>query len=179
MCPNRDWFTTYKAIEGASVLMGNNAVCKIVGIGTIRIKCHDEIVRTLTDVRHIPDLKKNLISLSTLDSIGCSYTGGGGALKVSKGLLVVMKGNNVNNIYVLQGSTMTGFERVMVSLRDDLHVLAGGIFRGRKESCSRLKNFCMARSNRYKRFARFMLGHDMLIRKEYFTYSGLELKEPW
>ncbi|KAJ4976637.1 hypothetical protein NE237_001743 [Protea cynaroides] len=119
MCPNRDWFTTYKAIEGASVLMGNNVVCKIVGIGTVRIKCHDGIVRTLTDVRHIPDLKKNLISLSTLNSIGCSYTGGGGALKVSKGSLVVMKGNKVNNLYVLQGSTVTGSADVSSSSDSD------------------------------------------------------------
>ncbi|KAJ4967885.1 hypothetical protein NE237_014586 [Protea cynaroides] len=119
MCPNRDWFTTYKVIEGASVLVGNNAVCKIVGIGTVRIKCHDGIVRTLTDVRHIPDLKKNLISLSTLDSIGCSYTGGGGALKVYKGSLVVMKGNKVNSLYVLQGSTVTGSADVSSSSDSD------------------------------------------------------------
>ncbi|XP_020250324.1 uncharacterized protein LOC109827718 [Asparagus officinalis] len=108
MCPNKDWFTTYRSISGGSVLMGNNAVCRTVGIGTVRIRYHDEIVRTLSDMRHIPDLKKNLISLSSLDSIGCSYTGEGGALRVTKGSLVVMKGSKVNSLYVLQGSTVTG-----------------------------------------------------------------------
>jgi hypothetical protein len=41
--------------------MGNGVTCKIVDIGTIRIRMHDGIVRPLTNVRHIPDLKKNLI----------------------------------------------------------------------------------------------------------------------
>ena len=35
MSPNRDWFTTYQPINGGKVLMGNNIVCKVVGIGTI------------------------------------------------------------------------------------------------------------------------------------------------
>ena len=108
MCPNREWFTTYEKINGGSVLMGNDAVCRVMGIGTVRIKCHDKVVRTLTEVRHIPDLKRNLISLSSLDSIGCMYSGGGGVLKVSKGNLVVMKGSKVNHLYHLQGSTVMG-----------------------------------------------------------------------
>jgi len=73
MCPNRDWFTTYQPIEGGVVLMGNNMSCKVVGICSIRIKMNDGVLRTLTNVRHISDLKKNLISLGTLDSQGCKY----------------------------------------------------------------------------------------------------------
>jgi hypothetical protein len=65
MSHKRDWFTTYDSVNGGSVLMGNNVACKIIGIGTIKIRMHDGIVRTLTNVRHIPDLKKNLISLGT------------------------------------------------------------------------------------------------------------------
>ena len=38
--------------------MGNNITCKVVGIGTVRIKMYDGVVRTLSDVRHVPDLKK-------------------------------------------------------------------------------------------------------------------------
>ncbi|GJW75669.1 hypothetical protein Tco_0135039 [Tanacetum coccineum] len=52
---------------------------------------HDGVVRTLTDVRHVPDLKKNLISLGVLDSKGFKYTSENGVLRVSKGDLVVMK----------------------------------------------------------------------------------------
>lgn len=45
----------------------------------------------LTDVRHVHDQKKNLISLGTLDATGYKYTGEGEVLNVSKGTLVVIK----------------------------------------------------------------------------------------
>jgi len=51
----------------------------------------DGIVRTLTKVRHVPKLKNNLISLGFLDSRGYKCTCQGGALKVAKGILMVMK----------------------------------------------------------------------------------------
>jgi hypothetical protein len=76
--------------------MGNNIACKIVGICIIRIRMHDGIV-----------LKKNLISLGTLDSIGYKYFGEGGVIWVSKGSLVIMKGTKVDGHYFLQGSTVT------------------------------------------------------------------------
>jgi len=61
ICPHRDWFVTYQPIDGGNVLMGNNMPCKTIGTGSIKIRMHDGIVRTLSNVRHVPDLKKNLI----------------------------------------------------------------------------------------------------------------------
>jgi hypothetical protein len=77
-------------------------------MGTIRIRMHDGIVRTLKNIQHIPDLKKNLISLGTLDSLGYKYSGEGGVIRVSKCPLVMMQGNKVDGLYFLQGSTVTG-----------------------------------------------------------------------
>ena len=79
------------------------------------------VVRTLGDVRHIPNLKRNLISLSTLDAKGYKYTREGGILKVSKGALVVMKGQKKSaGLYVLQGSAVSGDAAVVTpSLSDD------------------------------------------------------------
>ncbi|KAG6388780.1 hypothetical protein SASPL_150216 [Salvia splendens] len=51
----------------------------------------DCIIRTLTNVRHVPDLKRNLVSLGTLDAQGCRFSAEGGVLKITKGALVVMK----------------------------------------------------------------------------------------
>jgi len=65
--------------------MANNAQCNVTGIGTVKIKTHDGVVRTLSNVRHVPDLKRNLILLGTLESKGCKYSAEGGVLKVSKG----------------------------------------------------------------------------------------------
>ena len=73
MTSNKDWFNTYKSVNFGFVLMGNDASCKVAGIGNIKIKMFDGVVRTLCDVRHVLDLRKNLISLGTLDCNGFSY----------------------------------------------------------------------------------------------------------
>lgn len=66
--------------------MGNNATCKIVGKGTIQIKMHDNVVRTLIDILYVSDLKKQLTSLETLHDNGCKYTAKSLVIKVSKGV---------------------------------------------------------------------------------------------
>ena len=111
MCPHRDWFHSYVRESGV-VLMGNSDPCKIFGVGSIRIKMHDGVVRTLTNVRHVPDLKQNLISLGTLEEKGCRYSAVGGVLKVSRGALVLLKAKRSNSLYVLMGSTVTGYPAV-------------------------------------------------------------------
>ena len=96
-------------MSNVAVLMGNDASCKIVGVGTVRIKMFDVIVRMLANVKHVQYLKRNLILLSTLDSKGYKYTDEGGALKVSNVALIVMKGQKrTANLYILQGTTITG-----------------------------------------------------------------------
>ena len=89
--------------------MGNDASCKVAGIGNIKIKMFDGVVRMLCDVRHIPDLRKNLISLGTLNYNGFSYKSTSGVMKVSKGAMTVMKGQKLaGNIYKLLGTTIVG-----------------------------------------------------------------------
>ena len=107
MSPNRDWFTTYEPTNGGLVLMGNDAQCKVVGKGTITFKIHDGVTRTLTGVRHVPDLKRNLISLGTLESLGCKYTAESRVLKVSKGALVLLKAIRSGSLYILHRTTIT------------------------------------------------------------------------
>ena len=51
----------------------------------------DGVVRTLCDVRHVPKVEKNLISLDTLNSNSYGYKSEGGVMKVTKGTIVVMK----------------------------------------------------------------------------------------
>lgn len=63
--------------------MINGASCKFASIHTIRIKILDRIVRTL--LKHVPNLMRNLFSLSTVDTKKYKYNGEGGALKFSKG----------------------------------------------------------------------------------------------
>jgi len=73
------------------------------------IKMHDGIVRTLTEVMNVLELRNFLISLgSTLDAIGCCYKVDGGVIRVTERSLVMMNGVKKNSLYMLQGSTMTG-----------------------------------------------------------------------
>ena len=89
--------------------IGDDNPCDIVGISSVQIKTHDGMIRTLKNVRHIPGMKRNLFSLSTLDKEGLKYTGSGGVVKVSKDSLVCLLGDlNASNLYVLKGSTVHG-----------------------------------------------------------------------
>jgi hypothetical protein len=117
MCLHRNWFSTYQSIDDNVVFMGNDISCKIVGIGSIRVKMYDGTIRTLTDVRHVPELRKNLIYLGVLDSGGYKCTVQGGVLKVFKGILVVMKDKRIENLYKLEGSTETNQATIVYPLR--------------------------------------------------------------
>jgi hypothetical protein len=122
MCPYRDWFNTLDSTTAAGSVLGfDNSQCKIEGIGSIRIKMSDGTIRTLTDVRYIPKMKRNLISLSALDAKGYKYSGGDNVLKVTKGSLIVMKGDLslTNGLYYLRGSTVSGNATPVVSNNSD------------------------------------------------------------
>ena len=92
MIPNKPWFEKFTKLQGGSVLLGNNKPCKIQGIGSIRLKLHDGIEKIIQDVRFVPDLKRNLISLGELDRKGCLFRGENGTLEVIKDSRIVMKG---------------------------------------------------------------------------------------
>uniref|UniRef100_A0A2N9FA25 Integrase catalytic domain-containing protein n=1 Tax=Fagus sylvatica TaxID=28930 RepID=A0A2N9FA25_FAGSY len=118
--PHRNWFDTYRSINCGSVRMGNDATCTIIGMGTIKIKMSDGVVRTLEEVRHIPDMRKNLISLGTLDSKGYSYKSENEIMKVSKGAMVVMTGQKISsNVYKLLGNTILGGVAAVAESEDD------------------------------------------------------------
>ncbi|KAI9152983.1 hypothetical protein LWI28_004029 [Acer negundo] len=45
MCANKEWFDTYAERSCEEVLMVDDSLCKIQGIGSVKIRMHDEIVR--------------------------------------------------------------------------------------------------------------------------------------
>lgn len=108
MTPNKAWFEDLKEEDGGVVLLGNNKPCKVKGIGSVRIRFHSGAEKVLTNVRYIPELKRNLISLGMLDELGYLVKIEAGMIKVLKGSLLVMKGVRKNGIYSLLGSTVIG-----------------------------------------------------------------------
>ncbi|KAG8491520.1 hypothetical protein CXB51_014863 [Gossypium anomalum] len=107
ICPNREWFSTYSSVEGGVVHMGNDSSSKVIGVVTVKVRIHDGTIRTLSDVRYVPDLRKNLISLSILDLKGCKINIESSGIKVSRGALVLLKGKRTGSLYILEGFTVT------------------------------------------------------------------------
>ncbi|KAH0746482.1 hypothetical protein KY285_008139 [Solanum tuberosum] len=128
--PNKSYETS-----GGTVLMGNNATCKIVGIGSVHVRYHDGIVRTIIEVRHVPvdtgvtspDLKKNLISLGTLDKQGYKYMSERGTMKVTKGSLVMLKAKLGDGLYTLAGTTIISSKSRKRSASSMASTLAGEV----------------------------------------------------
>jgi len=57
----------------------------------VKVKIYDDIIHTFDNVRHVPSLKKKLISLGTLDANGYTYSSGGLKLKICNGSIVIMR----------------------------------------------------------------------------------------
>ena len=108
MCLKKEWFYNLDESVRGSVLMGNDEACEILGMGKIKLKLHDGTVRNLIEVRYIPNLKKNLISVGFLESKGFKITMKNGILKVSYGAFVALRAARKRNMYFLDGSTIVG-----------------------------------------------------------------------
>lgn len=92
MCLVKGYFTEFHDFDGDRVMMGNNVVCKIIGIGNIRLKLYDGTIKELKQVRFVLDLKRNLISLGMLDQMGYSVRIEYGKMVIIKGTETIMKG---------------------------------------------------------------------------------------
>ena len=83
MCKDREMLSTYAACEKL-VRMANNTVNRVIGKGIVQFRMADMMSLTLIEVRHVPSLGKNLISIGMLDLKGCSFEASGGTLRVFK-----------------------------------------------------------------------------------------------
>jgi hypothetical protein len=119
MCLHRHWFFTYQSIDDGIVYMGNGISYKVVGIGSIRIKMFDGTVKILTDVRHVHELRKNLISLGVLDTRGYKSIVKGGFMKVYKGILLVFKAKKIGNMFLLEGKIESDHARTVSENESD------------------------------------------------------------
>jgi len=57
ICPRREWFSSLEKLDSGVVIIGNDAACQLIEIGTVRIKMFDGVVRDLTDVRYVSQMK--------------------------------------------------------------------------------------------------------------------------
>ena len=59
---------------------GDGHACQIEGIDMVHIKLFDGMISELKDVRYVPQLKKNLITIGALEAQGLRGTLGEGML---------------------------------------------------------------------------------------------------
>ena len=121
MTGNYSWFSSFTKIEnGGDVSFGDNSKGKIIEIGNVSLRLHDGSTRVINQVRHVPDLKMNLISLGMLDQIGCKIRLESGQLWVLNGSNLVMKGTRRNGVYILDGEVISGEVGVSKKSTEDI-----------------------------------------------------------
>ncbi|CAJ2654735.1 unnamed protein product [Trifolium pratense] len=98
--PRSDFFSSYTIGDFGTVKMGNEGVCKIVGMGDVWVETSIGCKLQLKNVRHVPDIRLNVISVKALDIEGYhTYFGGDGICKITKGSLVVAKEQSPTSLY--------------------------------------------------------------------------------
>ncbi|KAI0502161.1 hypothetical protein KFK09_017108 [Dendrobium nobile] len=83
--------------------MDNDQTYHTVSVGSIFIRKLDGIVIKLIDVRHILDIKKNLLFTKALETKGYKVVIDAGVLKLYHGMLVFLKGDYHHNLCYLHG----------------------------------------------------------------------------
>nr|GFC18222.1 retrovirus-related Pol polyprotein from transposon TNT 1-94 [Tanacetum cinerariifolium] len=121
MTPRLDLFFDFLECDGGMVLLGNNRECKIRGIGKVRLQLKYGSSFVLHNVRYILELKRNLISLGTLEKEGYTVKLQSGKIKVINGSRVVLSGTRRDNcVYSLDGHAVAGELNASVKEKDSL-----------------------------------------------------------
>ncbi|GJS12432.1 retrotransposon protein, putative, ty1-copia subclass [Tanacetum coccineum] len=116
-----DLFFDYLECDGGRVLLGDNRECKIRGIGKVKVQLKDGSSFVLQNVRYIPELKRNLISLGTLKKEGYTVKLHSGKIKVINGSRVVLTETRRDNcVYSLDGHAVAGELNASVEEKDSL-----------------------------------------------------------
>ena len=82
----------------------NNHEVEVIGIGTVCLESNYGSKLVLNNVKHAPDVRLNLIFVGYLDDEGYVNTLGVVQWKLTRGLMVVARGDKLSNLYVFQGS---------------------------------------------------------------------------
>ena len=84
--PHQKIIYNYVAGDFGKVYLANGIALNVVGMGDVRILLPNGSVWLLEKVRHIPDLRRNLISVGQLDDEGHAILFIGGTWKLQREL---------------------------------------------------------------------------------------------
>ena len=130
----------------------------------------DGVVRELMEVRYVPELYKNLISVGSLESKGLKVTMENGGSKVTEGSLVIMKAVRDRNLYYLRGSTVTvdlavsdGEKELGVSADKSLQAATRQGFRDGVICSTEFSEQCAVSSKKRVKFGTVIHYHEGLL----------------
>ncbi|KAG6432970.1 hypothetical protein SASPL_104566 [Salvia splendens] len=106
--PYRDMFASYTGGSFGKVRMANHGVTEVAGIGDIHLLTNTGCKLVLRDVRHVPDIRLNIISTGKLDDDGYINHFGEGKWKLIKGSLIAAKGRKQNSLYLMHATLSNG-----------------------------------------------------------------------
>ncbi|KAH9780112.1 CCHC-type domain-containing protein [Citrus sinensis] len=107
VCKDRSLFKSYKAMDDGSVLyMGNSSTAIVKGKGNVQLEFTSGKTLTLTDVYHVPEVRKNLVSGGLLDKFGFKLVFESNKFILSKGGTFVGKGYMYEGIFKLNINNM-------------------------------------------------------------------------
>ncbi|KAK0591188.1 hypothetical protein LWI29_036674 [Acer saccharum] len=113
--PHWELFENYVSRNLGKVYLGDNQACNITGKRNVNIQLKGSVWK-LNNVRHISDLRKNLISIGQLASKGYVTTFTDDKWKISKGIMTITRGNKNGSFYI----TTDGYGSIaMVEGKDD------------------------------------------------------------
>ncbi|KAJ4718977.1 Retrovirus-related Pol polyprotein from transposon TNT 1-94 [Melia azedarach] len=98
----KEFFTSYTSGDFGDVKMGNNGLAKAIGMGDVCLETNNGTMLLLKNVKHIPNIRLNLISAGKLDDEGFSSNFSSGQWKLSKGSMTVARGKKYSSLYFMQ-----------------------------------------------------------------------------
>ncbi len=98
--PHESFFSSYRSGDFGTVQMGNHDKSLIVGIGDVILTSNTGCKLVLKDVRHVPDMRHNLISTGKLNDDGFVNRFGDGKWTLTKGSLTMARGRKEGTLYL-------------------------------------------------------------------------------
>ena len=95
------------------VRMGNDGASKIIGMGDVSLETNTGCELLLKNMRHVSDMRLNLISVGKLDDEGYESYFGRQRWKLTKGSLVMARGKKTNSLYTTEAKVQINSTNVM------------------------------------------------------------------
>lgn len=111
MLLHQEWFNSFKSDDFGFFYSDDDKNCTIIRKVKTKIGLDDGGLPMLSKVPYVPNLRKNLISLGSLQANGYSLwlDGDRDIMEVRKGAMTVIRARRTaDNIYELSGSTIMG-----------------------------------------------------------------------